>query len=70
MRTAAGFHHHQAYRPVDEEAFELRARQAKLFNDPPNAIRDRNLKHGLGEIHSHYGQSSGSIHVGLLLVER
>jgi hypothetical protein len=70
MRRAAGFHHHQTDRMVDEPPLELEARQPLLLDDAPSAVGDRQLKHGLAKIHSHNRQSSSSIHVGLVLVER
>jgi hypothetical protein len=65
---ATRFHHHQTDRAVDEPAFELQARQPLLLDHPPGAVGHRQLKDRLGEIHSHNRQSSGSIHLGLLLV--
>ena len=70
VRRAARFHHHQTDRAVGEPALELGARKAMRFDHPPGTIGDGELEHRLGEIHSHDRQSSGSIHVGLLLVDR
>src|SRR6266700_1316863 len=47
-------------RTVAEPALELRAREALLLDDPPAAVSVRQLEHGLREIHTHDGQSSGS----------
>ena len=47
-----------------EEARELRAIQALTRDDTPLRIRDRELEHGLCEVHGH----CRSIHLGLLLV--
>ena len=67
---ATRFHHHQTHRAVDEPALELGAGETMAFNHPPRAIGDGELENGLGEIHTHNRQSSGSIHLGLLLVDR
>jgi len=64
----SGLHHYQTDPTVGEEALELQARQPLLFDDSPAAIGHRQLKDRLGQIHSHNRQSSGSIHLGLLLV--
>ena len=70
VRRGTGFHHHPTDRTVEEPAFELGARKAMRCDHPPGTIGDGKLKYGFGQIHSHNRQSSGSIHLGLLLVER
>jgi hypothetical protein len=69
MRAATRLHHHQTHRTVGKPAFELRARETLLLDRAPIVIGDRQLEDGFRKIHSHNGQSSGSIHVGLLLVD-
>jgi len=69
MRAATRLHHHQTHRTVGEPALELRARKALLLDDTPAAVSERQLEDRLRKIHTHDGQSSGSIHVGLLLVD-
>ena len=44
--------------------------EVRIFAVNWASLGDGELKHRLREIHSHDRQSSGSIHVGLLLVER
>ena len=70
VRRATGFHDHQADGAIGEPALELGAREAMRFDDAPGAIGDGELEHRFREIHAHDGQSGGSIHVGLLRVER
>jgi hypothetical protein len=70
LSRTARFHHDQTDHTVGEPTLELRAGEAVRFDYSPGAVGDGELKHRLREIHSHNRQSSGSIHVGLLLIER
>jgi len=40
-----------------------------LFDHAPGTVGHGKLEHGIGDIDSHDGQSDGSIHLGLPLVE-
>lgn len=69
MRAATRLHHHQTHCTIGEPALERRAREALLLDHAPSMIGDRKLKDGFRKIHSHDGQSRGSIHIGLLRVD-
>ena len=66
---AAGFHHHQAHRTINEPTLELSAGKAMRLDDAPRTIGNGQLEHRLGKINAHDRQSSGSIHIGLLRVD-
>ena len=70
MGTPAGLHDDHAHGTIGEPALELRAGEALFIDDAPSGIGDSELEDGLCKIHCHDGQRWGSIHLGLLLVER
>lgn len=67
MRRATGFHDDLAHPAVGKPAFELRPARSGALDNAPALVGDRDLESVLGQIDSHHGQASSSIHLGLPL---
>jgi hypothetical protein len=64
MRRATRLHHDVGRRPGRKESRELSSVESMPAHDVPVAIRDRDFKHDLCDVHG----GCRSIHIGLLLV--